>query len=94
MGPGLRWPQFHCPPVKLLRSVVLPGLPGGHGGIEHGVVVGGAQGGGLAEDAGGLREPFEVKEIEAVMGRDTRVPRSRGLGTEEPTFRLLITRFL
>ena len=94
MGPGLHWPQFHRPPVKLFRPVVMPGLTGGHGGIKHRVVVGGVQGGGLAEDAGDLRKPLEVEEIEAVMCIDTGIPRRRGLGTEEPTFRLLITRFL
>ena len=94
MGPGLHWPQFHRPPVKLFRSVVLSGLTGGHGGIKHRVVVGGVKGGGLAEDAGGLWEPLEVKKIKAVMDIDTWIPRRRGLGTEEPTFRLLITRFL
>ena len=94
MGPGLERPQLHCSPVKLFRPVVLPGLTGGHGGIKHRVVVGGVEGGGLAEDAGGLRKPLEVKKIKSVMDIDTWIPRRRGLGTEEPTFRLLITRFL
>ena len=77
MGPGLRWPQFHRPPVKLFRPIVLPGLTGGHGGIKHRVIVGGVQGGGLAEDGGGLRKPFEVEEIKAVVDVDTRIPRRR-----------------
>ena len=94
MGPSLARPQVHSFPVKLFRRVQVPGLSGRHGGIEHRVVVGGVDGGGLAEDRGGLPEPFEVKEIEPVMGIDTRIPRRGSLGTEEPTFRLLITRFL
>ena len=94
MGPGLHWPHSDGLPIPSLGLVQLPGLAVRHGGVEHVVVVAGGEGGGVAQQRRGLGEPLLVHQVEAVLHVHVGLGGRRGLGTLEPSLRLLVPRFL
>ena len=91
MRSSFHWPNLDGPPIETFRRLQLARLSVRHGGIEHQVVLAGAQLGGLAQVRGGLGESLSVHQVEAVVDIDIWLRGSNQLGTLEPGLRLLIS---